>query len=71
MENRLDDIATQNDDWHDVVESFWSGFSKLLSESDASGFSLKAEPQETDIICDKCGHKMLLREGRYGKFLGC
>ncbi len=71
MENRLDDIATQNDEWHDVVESFWSGFSKLLSASDASGFSLKAEPQETDIICDKCGHKMLLREGRYGKFLGC
>lgn len=71
MENRLDDIATQNDDWHDVVESFWSGFSKLLSASDASGFSLKAEPQETDIICDKCGHKMLLRDGRYGKFLGC
>ncbi len=71
MENRLDDIAAKNDDWHDVVESFWDGFSKLLSKSDASSFSLKAEPVETDIICDKCGHKMLLREGRYGKFLGC
>lgn len=71
MENRLDDIASKDDDWHDVVDSFWTGFSKLLSESDASGFSLKAEPVETDIVCDKCGHKMLLREGRYGKFLGC
>lgn len=71
MENRLDDIATKNDDWHGVVESFWSGFSKLLSESDASDFSLKAPPVETDVICDKCGNKMLLREGKYGKFLGC
>ena len=71
MENRLDDIATNNDDWHEVVESFWAGFSKLLSESGSSDFTLKAEPVETDIVCDKCGHKMLLREGRYGKFLGC
>lgn len=71
MENRLDDIASNNDDWHDVVNSFWDGFSKLLSKSDASGFSLRAEPVETDIVCDKCGHKMLLREGKYGKFLGC
>ncbi len=71
MENRLDDIATNNDDWHEVVESFWSGFSRLLSESGSSDFTLKAEPVETDVVCDKCGHKMLLREGRYGKFLGC
>lgn len=71
MENRLDDIASNNDDWHDVVNSFWDGFSKLLSKSDASGFSLRAEPVETDIVCDKCGHKMLLRDGKYGKFLGC
>lgn len=71
MENRLDDIASNNDNWHDVVASFWDGFSKLLSKSDASGFSLRAEPVETDIVCEKCGHKMLLREGKYGKFLGC
>lgn len=71
MENRLDDIASNNDDWHVVVNNFWDGFSKLLSKSDASGFSLRAEPVETDIVCDKCGHKMLLREGKFGKFLGC
>lgn len=71
MEQRLDDIANEGEDWHEVVESFWNGFSKLLSASDSSGFSLKAEPIETDIICDKCGHKMLIREGKYGRFLGC
>ena len=71
MENRLDDIAENKDDWHDVVNSFWSGFKGLLEKADSSSISMKSEPIETDIICDKCGHKMLLREGRFGKFLGC
>ena len=71
MENRLDDIAENKDDWHEVVSSFWSGFKGLLEKADSSSITMKAEPVETDIICDKCGHKMLLREGRYGKFLGC
>ncbi len=71
MENRLDDIAENKDDWHDVVSSFWNGFKGLLEKADASSVTMKAEPIETDIVCDKCGHKMLLREGRFGKFLGC
>ena len=71
MENRLDEIAENKDDWHDVVSSFWNGFKGLLEKADASSVTMKAEPIETDIICDKCGYKMLLREGRYGKFLGC
>lgn len=71
MENRLDDIAENKDDWHDVVDSFWNGFKGLLGKADASSITMKAEPIETDIVCDKCGHKMLLREGKYGKFYGC
>ena len=71
MENRLDDIAENKDDWHDVVDSFWNGFKGLLVKADSSSVTMRSEPIETDIICDKCGHKMLLREGKYGKFLGC
>ena len=71
MENRLDDIAEDKDDWHDVVDSFWNGFKGLLEKADSSSVTMKSAPIETDIICDKCGHKMLLREGKYGKFLGC
>ncbi len=71
MENRLDDIAESKDDWHSVVDSFWNGFKGLLANADASSLTMKAQPIETDIICEKCGHKMLIREGRYGKFLGC
>ncbi len=71
MESRLDDIAEDKDEWHSVVDSFWNGFKDLLSRADESGLSMKAEPVETDIICEKCGHKMVIREGRFGKFLGC
>jgi DNA topoisomerase-1 len=71
MESRLDDIAEDKDDWHDVVDSFWNGFKGLLEKADASSLTMKSQPVETDIICDKCGHKMVIREGRYGKFLGC
>lgn len=71
MENRLDDIAEDKDEWQAVVESFWKGFSGLLTKAGASKVTMKEPPQETDIICEKCGGKMLIREGRYGKFLGC
>ncbi len=71
MENRLDEIAESKDDWHDVVDSFWNGFKGLLERADASSLTMKSQPIETDILCENCGHKMLIREGRYGKFLGC
>lgn len=71
MENRLDEIAESKDDWHDVVDSFWNGFKGLLEKADASSLTMKSQPIETDIVCENCGHKMLIREGRYGKFLGC
>ena len=71
MEQRLDDIVETGEDWHNVVNSFWDGFKGLLERADASSVSMKEPPKETDIICEKCGGKMLLRDGRYGKFLGC
>lgn len=72
MEGRLDDIANDGEDWHEVVESFWNGFSGLLSKAGAdTTLIMKEAPEETDIVCDKCGHKMLIRTGKYGKFLGC
>ncbi len=71
MEQRLDDIAEAKDDWHSVVNSFWDGFRGLLERADKSSVTMKEPPKETDIVCDKCGGKMVIREGRYGKFLGC
>lgn len=71
MENRLDEIADNKDEWHSVIDSFWNGFKGLLESADSSSLTMKVKPIETDIVCEKCGNKMLLREGRFGKFLGC
>jgi len=71
MEGRLDDIASKDEDWKSVVASFWNGFAHLLEKADASALTMKEPPKETDILCDKCGSKMLIRNGRFGEFLAC
>ena len=72
MEGRLDDIAISGEPWKEVVESFWKGFSGLLERAGAdTSLDLKEKPKETDIVCPKCGSKMVVRSGRYGEFLGC
>ncbi|MBQ8444704.1 MAG: type I DNA topoisomerase, partial [Clostridia bacterium] len=71
MEGRLDDIASKDEDWKEVVSSFWNGFERLLVRADASSVTMKEPPKETDIICEKCGSKMLIRNGRFGEFLAC
>ena len=71
MEQRLDDIANKDEDWHTVVSNFWNGFEGLLGKADASSLTMKEPPKETNIICEKCGGKMVIRNGRYGEFLAC
>lgn len=71
MEGRLDDIAVRDEDWHSVVASFWNGFEHLLERADASSLTMKEPPKETDIVCELCGSKMLIRSGKYGEFLAC
>ena len=71
MENRLDDIAENGEKWQDVVGSFWNGFKNLLLNADKRSVGFKKPAVETEEICEKCGGKMVIREGKYGKFLGC
>ena len=71
MESRLDDIAEKGEPWQDVIASFWNGFKNLLQSADKTSLEFKQKPQVTDQVCELCGGKMVIREGRYGKFLGC
>ena len=71
MEGRLDDIAEKGEPWKEVVSKFWSGFKDLLQKAGASPVTYKEPPIESNELCDKCGAKMLIRDGKYGKFLGC
>ena len=71
MEERLDDIEEHDEEWKTVIESFWGGFKGLLEKADASSVTMRVPPKETDIVCPQCGSKMIERDGRYGRFLGC
>ena len=73
MEDRLDKIEDGEDTMLGVLNTFYSGFSKEL---DAAKVTMADEDidvpvEETDIICEKCGAKMVVKNGRFGKFAAC
>lgn len=72
MEDNLDKIAVGEKDWQPVIKNFWEPFNKNLEEKymelDKKSFSPE---EESDEVCDKCGAKMIIKTGRYGKFLAC
>ncbi len=73
MENDLDRIEAGEVDMVDVLREFWMGFEKeLIAAEKKSGMeTAPAIVEETDIICDKCGAKMIVKSGRFGKFAAC
>ncbi len=73
LENDLDEIATGQKDWHATLEEFYTDFDASLEEAEKKmeGKRVKIPDEETDIVCDKCGKKMVIKIGKYGKFLAC
>ena len=56
-----------------MLDNFYGDFDKTLkkAKADMEGVKLHLKEDETDIICDKCGRKMVVKVGRYGKFIAC
>ena len=73
MENKLDAIEDGEYGMTEVLSSFYDGFSRELDHAFASVSKddIELPVEETDIICDKCGSKMIVKEGRFGKFAAC
>ena len=74
MENSLDAIAEGKEKWQDLIGSFYFPFVKNLEEKYQSVSYQKIErpkPEPTNEICEKCGKPMVIREGRFGKFMAC
>ncbi|MCQ2456807.1 MAG: topoisomerase DNA-binding C4 zinc finger domain-containing protein, partial [Clostridia bacterium] len=73
MEDKLDGIEDGNSTMTGVLSEFYTGFSRELDEAFAtvSKDDIELPVEETDIICDKCGAKMVIKEGRFGKFAAC
>ena len=71
MEDKLDDIAADGIEWVQVVDNFYRPFIKIVEDVRANGEENRIKPQESDEVCPNCGRVMLIREGRFGKFLAC
>jgi len=71
MENDLDSIEAGKREWVEVIDSFYSDFEKKLkiAEKEMEDVEIKDEPTGED--CEKCGHPMVYKMGRYGKFMAC
>ena len=73
MESRLDDVETGKQNWKDLLADFYKDFSKELSDAETAleGVHLKVPEEETDEVCELCGRKMVIKTGRFGRFLAC
>ncbi|MBE6979318.1 MAG: type I DNA topoisomerase [Ruminococcaceae bacterium] len=73
MESRLDAVEEGKQNWKELLADFYEGFSKELSDAEAAmeGQRLKVPDEETEEVCELCGRKMVIKMGRFGKFLAC
>ena len=73
MEKKLDIIEAGKADWVQTIDDFYKGFAKSLedAEKNMEGKRVKVEDIPTDEICEKCGRPMVIKSGRYGKFVAC
>lgn len=73
MEEELDSVERGDEEWVDLLRDFYGDFEETLktAKADMDGVKLKLKEDETDIVCDKCGRKMVVKMGRFGKFIAC
>ncbi|MDE2102647.1 MAG: type I DNA topoisomerase [Patescibacteria group bacterium] len=71
MEENLDEVAEGKADWRKIIGDFYADFAPKLEQKYAEAKELKPEVIETDEKCEKCGKPMVIKFGRFGKFLAC
>ena len=73
MEQELDEVEAGKTEWVGMMHHFYDDFTDMLqsAEKNMEGTKMKIPDEETDIVCELCGRKMVVRHGKYGKFLAC
>ena len=73
MEEDLDKIDSGERDYKDMIRRYYDDFEKPLEKAkkDMQGVKIRLKEEETDEICEKCGRHMVIKVGRFGKFLAC
>ena len=73
MEENLDEVEAGKKYWKDLLRQFYSGFKAELdqAEKDLDGERIKVPDELSDEVCDLCGKQMVIKSGRFGRFLAC
>jgi DNA topoisomerase-1 len=73
MEKNLDEVEEGETNWVDTLSEFYEDFAATLTQAEKNmdGTRVKVPDEETDEICELCGRKMVIKTGRFGKFLAC
>lgn len=71
MENDLDEIAKGKKKWQPVIAGFWGPFKDNLDKKDKEVSKKELTEEKTDEVCEKCGSPMIIKIGRFGKFMAC
>lgn len=71
LEKRLDSVEEGETEWKDVIRDFFPDFEKLVNTAEEEISKIEIKDEETDIICDLCGRNMVIKIGKFGKFLAC
>src|SRR3989339_524278 len=71
MEENLDDIARGGKEWQKIIDDFYSPFAKNLEKKHKELSKKELTEEKTDEVCEKCGSPLVIKMGRFGKFLAC
>jgi len=71
MENELDKIGEGEMMWKDIIRNFYPSFKDTLELAQKNVEKIKIKDEESDVVCEKCGRKMVYKLSKFGKFLAC
>ena len=73
VESELDEVEHGKEEWTQQLHTFYDEFSDTLKKAKEAmdGVKIQLEEDKTDIICELCGRQMVVKTGRYGKFIAC
>ena len=71
MEEEFDKVAEGNEKWKNVIKEFYTPFEKVIEKVEKELDHVNLEDEVSDVPCEKCGRMMVIKYGKYGKFLAC
>ena len=73
VEDELDAVQRGDEPWVETLSRFYEGFDKSVQKAkkEMDGVKIHLKEDETDEVCEKCGRPMVIKVGRYGKFMAC